>query len=77
MRDLIPEWIADLERFQEMPLEMSAELDLFLERYTIGVDIKDIRGFIADRHAVLQGKIDELRAANLSGLRVLLAEEGD
>ena len=74
MRDLIPEWIDDYEGFQEMPLEMSAEIDWLLEtnRITMSVDLVDIRGFLAERYKLMQDEIDKWKAASASGSQVLL-----
>jgi hypothetical protein len=73
----MPEWIADCEHLQEMPLELSAHIDAFLEAQPSNKDVEDIRDFLADRHAALQAHIDKLRSASLSGSKVILTEEED
>ncbi len=77
--DQIPVWIANYEGFQEMPLEMSAEIDLILEERPNSPNMKDIletREFLANRYNVMQDEIDQLRAASASGSIVLLVKEG-
>jgi len=75
VRDLIPEWIAGYEDFQEMPLELSAEIDLFLEGRPNSSNMKDIletREFLADRYNIMQEEVDKWKAAAASGSQVLL-----
>ena len=75
MRDLLPEWIADYERFQETSPEMSAEIDLMLEERPNSPNMKDIleiREFLADRYNMMQDEIDRLQAMSASGSQVLL-----
>ena len=75
MRDLLPEWIADYEHFQEMTLEMSAEIDLFLEKHPMNTDVEEMQNFLSERYCTLQEHIDELRVAEQSGSKVLLVGE--
>ncbi len=72
MRDLIPEWIADYEGFQEMSLELSADIDRLVETKGLSMDIAKIREFLAIRYDMLQGRIDLMKAAQRSGSQVLL-----
>ena len=71
-RNLLLEWIAYYEHFQEMPLEMSAEIVLFLEKHEMSTDVEEMRNFLSERYCTLQEHIDGLRAAEQSGSKVLL-----
>ena len=75
--DQIPKWIADYESFQEMPLELSADIDRLVETKGLNTDIEEIRGFLADRYNMMQDEIDRLKAASASGSKVLLVKEGE
>ncbi len=77
MRDLIPEFIATYESFQQMPLELSADIDLFLEKRPNSSNILENREFLADRYNALQDEIDKWKVAAASGSKVWLmsAEE--
>ncbi len=75
MRDLIPEWIADYEGFQEMPLELSAKIDWLLEERLNNPnmnDVLEVREFLADRYNIMQEEVDKWKAAAASGSQVLL-----
>ena len=78
--DQNPVWIANYEGFQEMPLELSADMDLFLEERPDLAESKDIletRKFLCDRYEALQDEIDGLKAASRSGSKALLVKEGE
>ena len=75
--DQIPVWIADYENFQEMPLELSADIDRLLETHPMSSDIAEIRSFLADRYNMLQDEIDGWKAASASGSKALLVKEGE
>jgi len=80
MRDLLPEYIKTYVSFQEMPLVMSAEIDLFLlenEDMTSDTEetIEETRSFLADRYNTLQDEIDKWKAAQVSGSKVLLMSD--
>ncbi len=75
--DQIPVWIADYENFQEMPLELCADIDRLLETYPMSSDIAETRTFLADRYNAFQDEIDRLKAASAGGSRVLLVREGE
>ncbi len=75
MRDLIPEWIANFEGFQEMPLELSADIDRLLEEQPNNPNMKDIletREFLADRYNIMQDEVDKWKTAAASGSKVWL-----
>ena len=74
--DQIPVWIANYENFQEMPLELSADIDRLLETHPMSSDIAETRKFLADRYNTMQDEIDRLKAASAGGSRVLLVREG-
>ncbi len=78
--DQIPAWIANYEGLQEIPLELSADIDALLEERSERPDSPDIletREFLADRYNALQDEIDRWKAASASGSKVLLAKEGE
>lgn len=75
--DQIPIWIANYEGFQEMPLELSAEIDRLVETKGMNTHIEETREFLADRYNTLQDEIDRLRVASASGSKVLLVKEGE
>ncbi|KKM80554.1 hypothetical protein LCGC14_1338610 [marine sediment metagenome] len=77
MKDLLPEWIENYEGFQEMPLELSADIDRLLETHEMIPDIEEIRGFLADRYNTLQDEIDRWKAVAASGSKVLLMNEDE
>lgn len=71
MKDLIPEWIETYEDFQQMPLELSAEIDLMLETKDMTPDIAETQEFLADRYNALQDEIYKWKAAAASGSKIL------
>ncbi len=75
--DQIPVWIADYENFQEMPLELSADIDRMLETNSISMspDVEEIRSFLSDRYSMLQDEIDKWKAASTSGSKILLVKK--
>ena len=78
MRDLIPEWIATYEDFQQMPLELSADIDLILEERPDSPNMKNIletREFLADRYNTLQDEIDKWKAVAATGSKVLAVND--
>ncbi|KKL69868.1 hypothetical protein LCGC14_2110660 [marine sediment metagenome] len=77
MKDLLPEWIEDYENFQQMPLELSADIDLLVETKGLSKDIEEIREFVADRYDMLQNRIDEMKDAQRSGSKVWLMNEDE
>ncbi len=77
MKDLLPEWIADYENFQLMPLELSADIDRFLRLRPMNKDVEEMREFLSERFNILQAKIDELKVASASGTKVLLMNEDE
>ncbi len=77
MKDLLPEWIEDYENFQQMPLELSADIDLLVETKGLNKDIEEIREFVADRYDMLQNRIDEMKDAQRSGSKVWLMNEDE
>lgn len=81
MKNLLLDWLADYERFQEGPLELSAEIDAILEKKPTNKDIEETREFLAERYNTLQKYIDELRLSIKSGAKVILvdpdAQEGE
>ncbi len=76
--DQIPVWIETYESFQEMPLELSADIDQMLETNSISMspDVEEIRSFLSDRYDMLQNEIDGWKAASASGSKALLVTEG-
>jgi len=75
VRDLIPKWITDFKGFQEMPLELSADIDRLLEEQPNNPNMKDIletREFLADRYNIMQDEVDKWKAAAASGSKVWL-----
>ncbi|KKL80855.1 hypothetical protein LCGC14_2000620 [marine sediment metagenome] len=74
LENQIPIWIANYEDLQEMPLELSADIDQLLETQTMSPDIKEIREFLADRYNVMQDEIDRLKMASANGSKVLLVK---
>ena len=79
MRDLIPEYIETYEGFQQMPLEMIAEIDKTIEErpnHPMMEDILDTRMFLEVRYAALQHEIDRWKAAAASGSKVLMVNDG-
>jgi hypothetical protein len=79
MKNLILDWIADLKHFQEMPFEVSADIDLFLEEHSgkFCKEVLEMQEFLADRHEALETKICELRVAVESGSMVVRTEDLD
>lgn len=75
MRDLIPEWIANYEDIQEMPLELINEIEDLLERDPDNVDALDVKKFLEERYATMQREIDRLNEASGSGSKVLLMND--
>ncbi len=77
--DQIPVWIETYESFQEMPLELSADIDQMLETNSISMspDVEEIRSFLADRYNMLQDEIDGWKAASASGSKALLVKKGE
>ena len=63
MKDRIAEIIITYEHFQEMPLELSANIDAFLEEHPGVEDAEDTRKFLADRFNALQDEIEAWRDA--------------
>lgn len=75
MKDQIPQYITDYENFQEMPLELSADIDRLVETKGLNTHIEEVREFLADRYDMLQAEIDKWKAASASGSKVLLMSE--
>ncbi len=79
MRNLFPKWIADYESFQEISLELSAEIDEMLENrvITMSEDLVEIREFLADRYNIVQDEIDKWKTALVSGSKVWLMNDDE
>ena len=75
MRDMIPEYIATYEGFQQMPLELSADIDLLLETKDMTPDIAETREFLADHYNTLQDEIDKWKAVAATGSKVLTVND--
>ena len=75
MKDLIPEWIETYEGFQQMPLELSATIDLLLETKDMTPDIAETREFLADRYNTLQDEIDKWKAVAATGSKILVIND--
>ncbi len=73
MKNLMLDWVADYERFQEGIFELSAEIDAILEKRETNKDIEETREFLADRYNNLQNHIDKLCELITSGMNVKLA----
>lgn len=76
MKNLMVDWLANYEQLQEMPLELSAEIDALLETVPTNKDIEETREFLADRYNILQELIEKMRGAILSGSAVVQVEHG-
>ena len=61
MKDIMARVIADYEHFQEMPLELSADIDKFLEERPGHKEAEDAQRFLAERFNVLQDEIERWR----------------
>ncbi len=80
MRDVIPEYIETYEGFQQMPLELSADIDQLLEERPDSPNMKDIletREFLANRYNTLQDEIDKWKAVAASGSKILTVNDLD
>ncbi len=77
MKDLLPEWIKYYEAFQEMPLELSADIDRLLRFSPMTKDIAEVREYLADRFNTMQDHIEEMMAAIESGSKVWLMNDDE